>query len=80
MAVAADDDVIVDRDTKRAGGIDDLLGHIDIGARRRRIARGMIVRQYTRRPVSVIFQHITDTLKSTRVVNWYMWCVTGRDE
>jgi diadenosine tetraphosphatase ApaH/serine/threonine PP2A family protein phosphatase len=32
VAVLADDDVVMDRDPKRAGGLDDQLGHLDIGA------------------------------------------------
>lgn len=45
MAVAADDDVVVDSDAQRFRGVDDLLRDIDVGARRRRIARRVIVDQ-----------------------------------
>ena len=42
MPVLADDDVVVHRDAERLGDIDDRLGHLDVGARGRRIARGVI--------------------------------------
>ncbi len=32
MALLADDDVVVDDDTERLGRVDDLLGHLDVGA------------------------------------------------
>lgn len=32
MAVLADDNMIVNGDAQRLGGIDDRLGHLDIGA------------------------------------------------
>src|SRR5258708_36202411 len=38
MALAADDDVVVDRDAERARGLDDLACHVDVGAARRRVA------------------------------------------
>ena len=43
IAVLADDDVVVDGDAERLGGVDDLFGHFDVGTRRRRVARGMVV-------------------------------------
>jgi hypothetical protein len=43
MPVLADDDVIVHGDAERRGDVDDRLGHLDIGLRRRRIARGVVV-------------------------------------
>ena len=43
MPVLADDDVVVHGDAERAGERDDLLGHLDVGARWRRVAGGMIV-------------------------------------
>ena len=45
MPAAADDQVVVHSDTQRLGGIDDVAGHRDVGFRRGRIARGMVVRQ-----------------------------------
>ena len=43
MTVLADDDVVVDRDAEGLCGVDNHLGHVDIGPRRRGIAGGMIV-------------------------------------
>jgi hypothetical protein len=43
MPVLADDDVVVDGNAERGGDLDDRLGHMDIGLRRRRIAGGVVV-------------------------------------
>jgi hypothetical protein len=43
VAILADDDVIVHGNAERAGDGDDLLGHLDVGLRRRRIARGVVM-------------------------------------
>jgi hypothetical protein len=43
MAVATDDDVVVHRNAERLDHGDDLLRHLDVGARRRRVAGRMIV-------------------------------------
>lgn len=45
MALAADDQVVVDGDTQRLGGRRDLARHLDVVARRLGIATGMIVHQ-----------------------------------
>ena len=45
MPAAADDQVVVHRDAERLGGIDDVAGDRDVGFRRGRIARGMVVHQ-----------------------------------
>jgi hypothetical protein len=45
MSVAADDDVVVHRVAARAGDLDDLPGHLDVGPRRRGVARGVIVHE-----------------------------------
>ena len=45
MAVLADDDVIVHRNSERARNRHDRFRHLDIGGRRRRIAGRMIVHQ-----------------------------------
>ena len=47
MAVLTHDDVVVHLDPERLRHIDNLLCHLDIGARRSRIARWMIVEQNT---------------------------------
>ena len=53
VSVLADDDVVVHRDAERARHLDDLARHLDVGARRRRIAGGMVVDQGRRRPTSL---------------------------
>lgn len=45
MTVLSDDDVIVHRDVERLGGIDELPGHVDIGAGWRRVARRVVMHQ-----------------------------------
>ncbi len=43
VAGFADYDVVVNRDAKLGGGLLDLAGHLDVGLRRRRVARGVVV-------------------------------------
>jgi hypothetical protein len=43
VPILADDDVIVHGDAERSGDRDDLLGHLDVGLRRRRVAGRMVV-------------------------------------
>jgi hypothetical protein len=43
VAVAADDDVVVDDDAERLCHLGDLLRHPDVGGRRRGVARGVVV-------------------------------------
>jgi hypothetical protein len=45
VAVLADDDVVMHRDAERLPGVDHRLGHLDVGAGRRRIARGVVVHE-----------------------------------
>ena len=45
MPFLADDDVVVHRNPQGLGDLDDRLRHHDVGARRRRIAGGMVVHQ-----------------------------------
>jgi hypothetical protein len=47
VPVLADDDVVVDGDAERLRHLDDRLRHLDVGARRRRIAGGMVVQDTT---------------------------------
>jgi hypothetical protein len=47
MAVAPDDDVVVNRDAERGRDRDDLLRHADVGSRGARIAWGVVVEQAT---------------------------------
>lgn len=46
-AVTGGDQVVVDADAKGASRLDNLAGHVDVGGRRRRIARGVIVQEPT---------------------------------
>jgi hypothetical protein len=43
MSVLADDNVIMHGNAERPGDVDDRLGHVNIGLRRRRIAGGVVV-------------------------------------
>ena len=45
MVVAADDQVVVEDDAERLGGVGDRPGHVDVGPRRRGVAGGMVVDQ-----------------------------------
>ena len=54
MALAADDEVIVDCDAERLGGGADLLGHLDVVARRLGIVGRVVVQQATVRPTALI--------------------------
>lgn len=56
MALFADDDVIVHRNAERGRDVDDRLGHLNVGGGGRRVAGGVIVDQYTRRLIRVVFQ------------------------
>src|SRR5690606_17513285 len=46
VALAPHDNVIVDRDAQGARGLDDLLRHLDVGARRGGIAGWVVVHQH----------------------------------
>ena len=48
MAFLADDDVVVHRNAERIGHADNLLRHLNVGARRRRIAGRVVVHQNNR--------------------------------
>ena len=58
MAVLPHDDVVVHRDAERLGDVDDLLRHLDVGARGRRIAGRVIVHQASARPIALITHDI----------------------
>lgn len=45
MAVAADDDVVMHFEAKLVARLDEAASHVDIGRRRCRVARGMIVQE-----------------------------------
>ena len=54
VPVLADDEVVMHRDAKRACDLHDRLRHLDVGARRRRIARGMVVQNQTVSTIALI--------------------------
>jgi hypothetical protein len=45
VAVLSHDEVVVHRDAERACDLDDRLRHLDVGARRRRVATRVIVQE-----------------------------------
>jgi hypothetical protein len=47
MPLLADDDVVMHRNAEGLGHLDNLSGHLDVGAGRRRVAGGMVVHQPT---------------------------------
>jgi hypothetical protein len=47
VAVACDDDVIMQQHAKRRGGLLDVFGYGDVGRRWRRVARRVVVQQPT---------------------------------
>ena len=59
MAVAADDQVVVDGDAELLADLDDRLRHLDVGARRRRVAGGVVVDEDDRRAESSSARLIT---------------------
>ena len=54
VSVLADDEVVVHRDAERACDLHDRLRHLDVGARRCRIARGMVVQNQTVSTIALI--------------------------
>jgi hypothetical protein len=53
MAIAADNDVVVQRNAERLRGARDLPRHLDVGGRGRRIARGVIVQEPIAAPIGL---------------------------
>jgi hypothetical protein len=63
MSVLAHDDVVVHGDAERLGDLDDRLRHLDVGARGRGIAGGMVVQeQVTRTSVRILFDFCARTV------------------
>jgi hypothetical protein len=54
VAVLADDEMIVHGDAERARDLDDRPCHVDIGARRGRVAGGMVVQEQTASTIPLI--------------------------
>jgi hypothetical protein len=57
MAVLSDDEVVVHGDAERARDLDDRLRHLDVGARGRRIAGGVVVQNQIRPSSTLISFH-----------------------
>ena len=70
MPGAADHQVIVQGDADRGGGALDLAGHRDVGLRRRRVARRMVVEQTTDLPYAI---DITRLLADTSFQEGGVW-------
>ena len=54
VAVLADDEVVVHRDAERARDLHDRLRHLDVGARRRRVATRVVVQNQTASIIALI--------------------------
>jgi hypothetical protein len=67
VPASADDDVVVHGDAEVAGNFGDLLGHLDVGVRRRRVAGGVVVQQTTLQAIAMISHAfcIDETLQGT---------------
>jgi hypothetical protein len=51
MPLLADDDVVMHGNAERLRHLDDLPGHLDVRARRRRVAGGVVVHQKSDSPI-----------------------------
>jgi hypothetical protein len=60
MPLLADDNVVVHGNAERLRHLDDLLGHLDVGAGRRRVAGGMVVHDKTIRTTQLILLECFD--------------------
>jgi hypothetical protein len=60
MPLLADDNVVVHGNAERLRHLDDLLGHLDVRAGRRRVAGGMVVHNKTIRTTLLIFFEFFD--------------------
>jgi hypothetical protein len=54
VPLAADHEMVVDRDPERFGGLSDLAGHLDVVARRLGVATGMVVDKPSGRLIALI--------------------------
>ncbi len=70
MAVLADDEVVVHGDAERARNVDDSLRHLDVGARGRRIAGGMVVQEQTMQTSPLIALEFLWSPEMTGGVHW----------
>ena len=58
VSLAPDDDVVVHGDAQPFARLDDLFRHLDVRARRRRIARRMVVHQATTAIFAIFIKHL----------------------
>jgi len=75
VAVAADDEVIVDRDAHGLGDRDDLVGHADIGGRGCRVAGRMVVDHDQYRSVTLNHTSVSLIMKGLR--SWLVLAMLG---
>jgi hypothetical protein len=80
MAIPADDDVVVHLDAEPARDLDDLPGHVDVGARRCRVASGVIVEEPDARRTSLITLAYLSCPMITGVAHWGRQAVPIRDQ
>jgi hypothetical protein len=71
--------MIVDADRQGFRGGDDLIGHFDVGARRRRISRGVIVDEQTSAKIAHKDQYLTKKSAAAGVCVWELFRVPSRD-
>jgi hypothetical protein len=76
MAVLSDDEVVVHGDAERARDLDDRLRHLDVGARGRRIAGGVVVQNQTRPGSTLIsFNFCSSPGRQGTCIGGGNWCL-----
>ena len=70
MALAADHEMVVDRDTERSGGLGDFLGHLDVIARGFGVSTGMVVQQRSVRHTTLISKEVRGHRQVGGIWNW----------
>ena len=79
MPLAADHEMVVDRDPERFGGLSDLAGHLDVVVRRFGIAGRMVVHQSTRIQIFLILPRLIRFANSGGIAAWGLFLVRTRD-
>jgi hypothetical protein len=76
MPVLADDQVVVHRNAERARDVDDRLGHLDVGARGRRISGRVVVQNQTRPGSTLIsFNFFSSPGRQGTCIGGGNWCL-----
>ena len=70
VPLAADHEMVVDRDAERFGGLSDLAGHLDVVARRLGVATGMVVQQRSMRHTILISMQLRGHRQVGGIWNW----------